>query len=124
MLDQITNIALYIAAGWAYPLLKQLAASDPEAHPTILVTSSYLPVEPQPILFALSSTKAAQHNMTRSLAMFAEPDGIHVAIVSPCDYVTPERKNLNPTNIAKKAYELFAEPRGKFTLERQIFEDE
>jgi NAD(P)-dependent dehydrogenase (short-subunit alcohol dehydrogenase family) len=122
MYYQITTIALYAVAGWAYPLLKKLAAEDQQSHPTILVTSSLLPSEPIPQVFALSLTKAAQYNMMKSLSMVAKDDGIHVALISPCGPVSPDFPNLNPINIAKKAWELVAEPRGKFTFEKQVLE--
>jgi hypothetical protein len=60
--------------------------------------------------------------MTRSLAQIGTPDGIHVAIVSPCGVVSPKYKYLNPSNIAQKAWDLYAEEKGHFTLETRVEE--
>jgi len=117
---EITIMALYAVSGWAYPSLKDLAAKDPKAHPSIIVTNSHLWNEPAAPIFALSLTKAAQHNMVRSLAEFAEKDGIHAALLSPCGVVSPEHETRNPKNIASKAWELYQEDRGHWTIDSRI----
>ena len=60
--------------------------------------------------------------MTRSLAQIGQPDGIHVALVSPYAVVSPEKKNLSSINVAQKAWDLYAEERGNWTLETRIEE--
>jgi hypothetical protein len=45
-----------------------------------------------------------------------------VAIVSPCGVVSNEKKFLNAPNIAQKAWELYAEEKGNWSLEARIEE--
>ncbi|CBF80261.1 predicted protein [Aspergillus nidulans FGSC A4] len=54
---------------WAVPLLLKNKEKNPglDYKPSILVTSSLLPVDPIPELFSLSLVKAAQANMVKSL---------------------------------------------------------
>jgi short-subunit dehydrogenase len=117
---EITNIALYEVSRWAYPTLKALAAQDSSAKPMILVTNSGLWIAPMAELFTLSLTKAAQRNLVESLSQIAVKDDIHVALLSPMGMVTPEMKNRNPKNIASKAWDLYAEEKGHWSLETQI----
>jgi short-subunit dehydrogenase len=119
---EITNIALYIVAQWAYPALKALKSQDPTAKPMLLVTNSGLWNAPQAEIFTLSLTKAAQRNMVESLSQVAVKDGVHIALLSPMGVVGPEMKNRNPKNIAAKAWDLYSEKIGKWSLETQIDE--
>ncbi|KAF2666736.1 NAD(P)-binding protein [Microthyrium microscopicum] len=117
---EITIMALYAVAGWAWAPLKYLAAKDPETHPSIIVTNSHLWNEPAAEIFALSLTKAAQHNMVRSLAQLGQKDGIHVALLSPCGVVSPEHPTRNPKNIASKAWDLYLETRNHWKIDSRI----
>jgi NAD(P)-dependent dehydrogenase (short-subunit alcohol dehydrogenase family) len=119
-LHKITVLALYAVASWAQPLLKQVASEDPTAHPSIIVTNSGLWNDPIEQIFALSLTKAAQHNLTWSLAKYLENDGIHVALLSPIGPVSPDEDDRNPSNIAEKGWELYVQERGHWSLEKQI----
>jgi NAD(P)-dependent dehydrogenase (short-subunit alcohol dehydrogenase family) len=113
-------IALYAVSAWAYPQLKDLAARDPQTHPSIIVTNSHLWNEPSAEIFALSLTKAAQHNMVRSLAEFGAKDRVHAALLSPCGVVSPEHNTRNPQNIATKGWELYGEERDNWTIDSRI----
>lgn len=119
---QISAVALHQTAKWAIPHLTKLAKQDSSAKPPLLVTSSHLPQSPEPDLFVLSLTKAAQRNLAESLAKVYQPQGVHVGLVIVAGSVAPEKTGLNPGNIAKKTYELFAQERGGWTLETYLKE--
>lgn len=71
------------------------------------MTSSALPQEPIPALFALSLTKAAQRNLAQSLHMTYGPQGVHIGVVNVAGVVSPEEKERNPTNIAARTWEWY-----------------
>lgn len=119
---KISAVALHQTAKWAIPHLTKLAKQDSSAKPPLLVTSSHLPQSPEPDLFVLSLTKAAQRNLAESLAKVYQPQGVHVGLVIVAGSVAPEKTGLNPGNIAKKTYELFAQERGGWTLETYLKE--
>ncbi|KAL4747561.1 hypothetical protein BDW72DRAFT_209507 [Aspergillus terricola var. indicus] len=106
---QISVIALYVTAQWAVPLLLRTKEKNPglDYKPSILVTSSLLPVDPIPELFSLSLVKAAQANMVKSLEKMFKARGIHIGMVIVGGMVSPDATTLNPTNIAQRAWELF-----------------
>ncbi|GAB0135986.1 hypothetical protein EsDP_00004305 [Epichloe bromicola] len=118
----IAAVALHQTAKWAIPHLTKLAKQDSSAKPSLLVTSSHLPQSPEPDLFVLSLTKAAQRNLAESLAKVYQPQGVHVGLVIVAGSVAPEKTVLSPGNIAKKTYELFAQERGGWTLETYLKE--
>lgn len=62
--------------------------------------------------------------MPRSLVVIGSGPGIgvHVGLVIVAGSVAPEKTVLNPGNIAKKTYELFAQDRGGWTLETYLKE--
>lgn len=104
---------------WAVPLLQ--AASE-DALPSIIVTSTtQLYKEPMPDLMSLSMVKSAQRALVLSLhAKFAEK--VHVALLSVGGVVSPQAPNLNPENIAEKAYTLYRQPRGQWEREMEVLE--
>lgn len=47
---------------------------------------------------------------------------IHVALLSVGGIVSPEAKNLNPSNIADEAYALYKQPKSQWQFEVEILE--
>lgn len=117
---QITNTSLHATAKWAVPQLVELAKSDPDAKPSLFVTSSLLPTEPMPDLFSLSLVKAAQLNLTKSLDLVYKPQGVHVGVVIVGGNVTATHETLNPPNIAAKTWSLFDQSKGSQTFSVEI----
>ncbi|VUC25752.1 unnamed protein product [Clonostachys rosea] len=117
---QINCASLYTAAKWAIPRLVSLADADAHARPSLLVTSSLLPLDPIPDMFALSMAKAAQRNMTQSLAKVYGPKGVHIGMVLVGGAVDPTHATLSPSNIASRTWGLFEEPKEKQTFEIQV----
>jgi len=109
---QTGNLALYIIAQWAIPLLK----SGGHPSPSFFVTNSLLPEEPIPYLLSLSMSKASQQNMMVSLEAAFGKD-IHFGLIKVGGIVAPENKYLNPTNIAKQAVQLFEQEKGAWKLQ-------
>ena len=116
----MTNLALYTTAQWAIPLLKEAKGDD--RAPSFFVTSTTLLYkEPAPDLVSLSMVKSAQRALVLSLhAKFGQD--VHIGLVSVGGVVSPDAKNLNPENIAEKAYELYKQPKGKWAREIEIHE--
>jgi len=117
-----TTVALYTIAKWAMPKLQELAKSSPQAKPSLLVMSGLLHIEPVPDLFSLSLVKAAQRNLVQSLHAVYQPQDIHVGLVLVGGEVSPEMKELNPTRIAEKTWELFDQDRAGWELEVKMLE--
>ncbi|RKL43260.1 hypothetical protein BFJ72_g4673 [Fusarium proliferatum] len=111
--------ALYIVAKRLMPHLLDLAEMKPYFKPAFIVTSSMLPVEPMPDLFALSLAKAAQRNLVKSLSMTYGPHGVHIGVINVAGFVSPEDKVTNPNNIAQKTWEWF-DTRGNAPFEVRI----
>lgn len=101
------------------PHLLDLAEMKPYFKPAFIVTSSMLPVEPMPDLFALSLAKAAQRNLVKSLSMTYGPHGVHIGVINVAGFVSPEDKVTNPNNIAQKTWEWF-DTRGNAPFEVRI----
>ncbi|KAG7285918.1 hypothetical protein NEMBOFW57_008214 [Staphylotrichum longicolle] len=106
---KITVSALYVVAQRYVPHLVSLAKADPASKPALLVTSSALPLQPIPQLFALSLTKAAQRNLVQSLNMTYGPEGVHIGVINVAGVVSPSESERNPANIAAKTWEWFEE---------------
>jgi NAD(P)-dependent dehydrogenase (short-subunit alcohol dehydrogenase family) len=70
----------------------------------------------------LSLTKAAQRNLTESLAKVYGPQGVHVGLIIVGGPVAPENKKLNPAHIAERTWELYGQEKDKWTLEVDIRE--
>ncbi|GAB1315479.1 hypothetical protein MFIFM68171_05689 [Madurella fahalii] len=105
---RINVSALYTLAGRYMPHLVALANADPAASkPALIVTSSMLPMEPIPQLFALSLVKAAQRNLVQSLNMTYGSQGVLVGVINVAGPVAPSDAVRNPTNIAAKTWEWF-----------------
>ncbi|KAK6072651.1 short-chain dehydrogenase reductase sdr [Seiridium cupressi] len=119
---KINVSALYIIAQRVIPQLIEIAKTDSMAKPGLIVTSSLLPQNPIPQVFALSLVKAAQRNLMQSLSMTYASTGVHFGLVNVGGPVTPEHETLNPTNIASKAWEWFSLPREDQTFEVLISE--
>ncbi|PKX91460.1 putative short-chain alcohol dehydrogenase [Aspergillus novofumigatus IBT 16806] len=119
---KVSNLALYAVAKWAMPLLCAKATSGND-RPSFLVTSSLLPVDPVPELFALSMVKAAQANLVKSLDKAFTPQGVHVGLVVVGGQVSSSAPALNPRNIAEQAWNLFAQEREDWTGQVSILED-
>ena len=102
------------------PSLLQLAKTDTQAMPSLLVTSSLLPRDPIPELFLLSMVKAAQQNMVLSLSKTYRSQGVHVGLIIIGGAVDPSNKTLNPTNIASEAWDCYHQTREQQTVEVQI----
>jgi short-subunit dehydrogenase len=117
--DWITVTSLYQLAGREIPRLVELAKSDPVSRPGFIVTSSLLPKEPEPDLFALSLTKGAQWNLVKSLHKEFGPQGVRIGVMIVGGFVSPEEPSRNPDNIASKTWEWFSQP-----IEKQPFEVE
>lgn len=118
----MTSLALYQTAQWAFPLLKKQGAEIEDSAPSFFVTSTtQLYKEPHPQLLSLSMTKSAQRSLVLSLHAKFGAD-VHVALLGVGGVVSPEAKNLNPENIADKAWELYRQPRGKREREMEIHE--
>lgn len=116
---QVTNLALYQTAQWAMPLLEERAGTE-GASPSFLVTSTtQLHKEPVADLVSLSMVKSAQRALVLSLhAKFGEE--VHVALVSVGGVVSPESKTLSPENIAEQTFQLYKQPKDKWTREIEI----
>ncbi|KAF4960446.1 hypothetical protein FGADI_936 [Fusarium gaditjirri] len=111
--------ALYIVAKRLMPQLLDLAEMKPYFKPAFIVTSSTLPAQPMPDLFALSLAKAAQRNLVQSLSMAYGSHGVHVGVINVAGFVSPEEKETNPDNISQKTWEWF-DTRGNAPFEVRI----
>lgn len=111
------NLALYVIAKWAVPLLQKGGHSSP----SFLVTNSHLPEQPMSILLSLSMSKASQQNMIIGLHEAFGKD-IHFGVIKVCGQVSPEKAQLNPTNIAEKAVALYEQKKGSWELTTVIVE--
>lgn len=110
--------ALYVTAQRYVPHLVELAgagaaAADDLLLPSFIVTSSNLPQDPQPFVFALSLAKAAQRNLVQSLhktySSGAEGKGnVNIGLINVRGPVSPEHGTWNPTNIADKTWAWFS----------------
>ncbi|KAI5458822.1 hypothetical protein BGZ63DRAFT_416374 [Mariannaea sp. PMI_226] len=105
---KITVTSMYKLAGREIPRLVDLAKSDPTSEPGFLVTSSLLPSDPIPELFALSLTKGAQWNLANSLHKRFKKDRVCIGAMIVGGPVSPEEPSRNPDNIAKKTWEWYA----------------
>lgn len=76
--------------------------------PSLIVTSSMLPQEPKPFVFALSLVKAAQRNMMQSLNMTYASQGVNIGLINVGGQVSPEHETWNPSNIAQKTWDWYA----------------
>ncbi|KAK7184330.1 short-chain dehydrogenase reductase sdr [Paraphaeosphaeria sporulosa] len=95
------------SAQWAIPRLQQLKRSNSSSKPSLLVTNSFLPRAPIPQLLSLGLAKASQRNMVHSFNLAFGESGVHAGLINVGGVVAPENKNLNPKNIAEKAFEFF-----------------
>ncbi|KAL1625121.1 hypothetical protein SLS56_007466 [Neofusicoccum ribis] len=96
--------------------------NDPSKKPSLLVPNSMLHNDPWPQLFSLSLSKAAQYNLTQSLAREFGPQGVHCALVKVCAQITDDQEYCNPTNIAERTWDLFTQDKESWILEVEIKE--
>lgn len=121
-----TNLALYVVACWALPLLlakkEELGGGDAAFAPSLFVTStSQLYKQPHPVLFSLSMVKTAQRNLVQALhAKYGED--VHVALLSVGGIVAPDKEILSPANIADQAWALYKQPKSQWKFEIEIAE--
>jgi hypothetical protein len=95
-----------------------LATSSPSSKPSLLVTSGGLYKSPFAPYFSLSLSKAAQHNLTMSLAQEYSKQGVHVAAVVVHGLVKPEGdKYFGPRVIADVYWKLYEQGAEKGDLE-------
>lgn len=114
-----------MTARWAIPLLLRQAQSHTQGDwkPSLLVTSSLLPVDPIPELFALSMVKAAQANLVKSLVKAFTARGVHIGLVVVGGIVSSDAPALNPINIAEQAWKLFAQECNDWTAQVAVHAD-
>ncbi|KAK5111868.1 hypothetical protein LTR62_004600 [Meristemomyces frigidus] len=116
---ELTNIALYVTAQWAFPILQK--ASEDKSPSFFVTSTTLLYKEPVPQLVSLSMTKSAQRALVLSLhAIYGKE--IHVALLSVGGVVSPKAKNLSPENIADRCWQLYKQPKGKWEREEEIHE--
>ncbi|KAF2085254.1 putative short-chain alcohol dehydrogenase [Saccharata proteae CBS 121410] len=125
--------SLYIVAGWAMPHLTQLASSAPGSSgkttktssssvpkPSFLVTCGSICKDPLPALFSLSSVKACQYSLVRSIDKVYRDKGVHCGLILVAGVVSHEAMSCNPKNIADKAWGLFEQEKGDWQIEVEI----
>ncbi|KXJ85551.1 hypothetical protein Micbo1qcDRAFT_221969 [Microdochium bolleyi] len=117
---KINVSALYIVAQRYIPHLLTLASQDPSGRPALIVTSSDLPKEPNPGVFALSLVKAAQRNLMQSLAMTYGGKGVHLGVINVGGPVSRDHEVWNPDNIADKTWDWCEAARGRASFEVDI----
>lgn len=78
--------------------------------------------QPYAPYFSLSLAKAAQRTLVQCLAQTYEQQGIHFGLVSVQSVVSEDHPVMNPKNIAQRAWELYDQPKEKWTLEVEIVE--
>lgn len=93
--------ALYAVAQRYIPHLLSLAETANGTKPAFIVTSSLLPKQPIPEVFALSLVKAAQRNLMQSLDMTYGGKGVHIGVINVAGEVSPENKERSPKRIAQ-----------------------
>ncbi|OGM45914.1 short-chain alcohol dehydrogenase [Aspergillus bombycis] len=122
---KVSVTALYVAVQWAIPILASTMQTNPGIggiKPTILVTSSLLPVDPIPEYFSLSMAKAAQANLVKSLQKFVAK-GTRVGMVIVGGIISPDSDFLNPITIAEQAWQLFNQDGANWKAQVSILED-
>lgn len=109
---KVTVSALYAVAGRYLPGMADRVGE----RPGFIVTSSALPEEPLPELFALSLTKAAQKNLVRSLwLVYGGPGrGVCVGVVNVAGAVDAEGRS--PEVVAGRLWEWYAAGEGGFEV--------
>ncbi|KAK3707508.1 hypothetical protein LTR37_012151 [Vermiconidia calcicola] len=105
------NLAVYIIAQWAVPLLR----SSGHPSPSFLVTNSHFPEAPMPVLLSLSMSKASQQNLVICLNE-AFGSEIHFGLIKACGLVGPDNSRLNPTDIAKEAVAMYEQEKGSWEV--------
>jgi NAD(P)-dependent dehydrogenase (short-subunit alcohol dehydrogenase family) len=100
---ELTNLALYEVAIWAFPILQKVLAGR---SPSFFVTNTTLYWrEPLAARVSLSMSKCAQRALVLCLNQVFGKE-VHVALLSVGGVVNPNKKNLTPKNISNKCWEL------------------
>ena len=86
-----------------------------------MTSTTKLYKEPIPNLVSLSMVKTAQRALVLSMNAKLGAD-VHIALLSVGGVVSPEAPNLNPDNIAEKAYVLYKQKKGQWEREIEIHE--
>ena len=86
------------------------------------MTAGFLHRRPLPGLFSISAVKAAQHNLVTSLQEVYGSQGIHITLALVGGFVSPEARNLNPKNIAKIMWTMYAQDAADWSKEYEILE--
>ena len=87
--------------------MANLAGSNSQAKPALLVTSGGLYANPYAGYFSLAVSKAAQHNLAMSLGQAYKGKGVHVAAVVVNGFVKPESETCSPKLIAGVFWDLY-----------------
>lgn len=111
---KVTVSALYAVAGRYLPGMAERSKGG--ERPGFIVTSSALPEEPMPELFALSLTKAAQKNLVKSLwLVYGGPGkGVCVGVVNVAGPVDSEGRS--PAVVAGRLWEWYEAGEGGFEV--------
>ena len=92
---------------------------NPEVdNPSFLVTSGTLHDNPNPILFSLSVSKAAQRTLVLSLQR-SFPD-IHIALLLIDGPVSPDEVKNNPENIAECLWRMYSQKKEGWTGDMRV----
>lgn len=97
-----------------------MAKNDTSSMPSLIVTSSMLPLHPIPQLFALSLVKAAQRNLVQSIDLEYGSQGVHIGVINVGGPVSLDHPDWNPSNIATKAWDWVSASREDKSFEVQI----
>lgn len=109
---KIPNLGLYTSAKILVPHLQTLARENPDAHPSLFVTSSPIIYQPFAPVFSLSMAKAAQANLVRSLIEQTKNE-VHIALVMVGGPVSEQEPVNNPKYIATEFWELWEQKKGE-----------
>lgn len=91
--------------------------------PSFFVTGGMLYKSPVPQVFSLSMVKTAQRNLCQTLDMTYGKE-VHVGKVSVGGVVSPDKPHMSPEFIAGKFWELYSQPKDKWTFEIEVPEKE
>ena len=103
-------------------LVESAKDSTTSLKPSFFVTGGMLQVEPIVGVFSLSVAKTAQHNLTFALHKAYQKQGVHVGMVLIGGVVDPQAEKTSPKNIAELFWELYEQPRHKWTREIEVEE--
>ena len=94
--------------------------SHPSSKPSLLVTGGFLHRDPFPPLFSLSTAKAAQYNLVKTMEKVLRREGIHCGMVLVGGFVSETAQNCNPSNIARTMWDVYAQEKEHWALEVEL----